>query len=78
MSGNLLSGKELRLLELIKTSEEKVTVKFIEITLGKEYIGALGRLIGNKLVEGRKDRQVDERNKYGARLIKYYVVKEIK
>ena len=45
MSDNLLSEKESKLLELIETLEQKVTVNIIEKTLGTEYVGALGNLI---------------------------------
>ena len=72
----VLSEKELKLVKFINTSEQRVTVKVIEETLGKEYVGALGKLINGKLVEAKKDRQVDDRNKYGIKLVKYYVVKE--
>ena len=75
MSGNLLSEKELKLLELITTLEQKVTVKVIEETLGKEYVGALGKLINSKLVEAKKDRASSD-SYTGKKMIKYYVIKE--
>ncbi len=75
MSGNLLSEKEEKLLELITTLEQKVTVKVIEETLGKEYVGALGKLINSKLVEAKKDRASSD-SYTGKKMIKYYVIKE--
>ncbi|KKL61362.1 hypothetical protein LCGC14_2196070 [marine sediment metagenome] len=71
----VLSEKELKLLELITTLEQKVTVKVIEETLGKEYVGALGKLINSKLVEAKKDRASSD-SYTGKKMIKYYVIKE--
>jgi hypothetical protein len=67
-----LSDKENKLLELIKTSTEKVTVKLIEEKLGKQFVGGLGKLIGKELIEIKKDRG---NSNYGMKKIKYYRLK---
>jgi len=67
----VLSEKETKLLDFIKTSEKPgVTIKIIELQLGKEYVGALGKLIGKELIEGKK-RRVEGQLK----MIKHYTVK---
>ena len=71
MSDLILSDKEKRLLKLIKNLG-KVSIKTIEKELGKEYIGALGNLVG-KVVEGRKF-HVEGYHK----MVKMYFLKEEK
>lgn len=73
---NELSEKETKLLDFIKTSIERITVKTIEEKLGKEYTGALGKLISKDLIEKKKDR-TNADSYAGKKLIKYYVVKKI-
>ncbi len=63
-----LSEKEQKLLDFI-TSED-ATIKIIELQLGKEYIGALGKLIGKDLIEGKKKKVEGQ-----AKMVKYYTVK---
>ncbi len=70
--GNL-SEKEQKLLDFIKGSEDRVSAELIKTKLGETYVGALGRLIGHKLVEGVKERGDGVSIKY----VKYYsIVKE--
>jgi len=80
MSEIILSVKEQKLLDFIKTSED-VTIKLIELQLGAEYIGALGKLIGNKLVGSEKrnfvaDEENKYLNKYGKKFVKCYFIKK--
>ena len=63
-----LSEKEQTLLDFIKT--EDATIKIIELQLGKEYVGALGKLIGKDLIEGKKKKVEGQ-----AKQVKYYTVK---
>jgi len=70
-----LSQKEQNLLNFIKTSKEKVTAKLIELQLGKDYLGAMGRLIGLKLIEIKKDRASGD-SYAGKKMIKYYMIKD--
>ena len=63
-----LSEKEQTLLDFIKT--EDATIKIIEVRLGKEYVGALGKLIGKELIEGKKKKVEGQ-----AKMVKYYTVK---
>ncbi len=71
---DFLSLKELKLVLFIQSSKERVTIKIIEEKLGKEYTGAIGRLIGNGLVESLKHRE-----QYNplcpTRMTKYYAIK---
>ena len=69
-----LSEKENALLELIKTSTEKVTLDVITEKLDKGSIGALGKLLNSKLIEGKKDRRTSEEDRF-KKLVKYYVIK---
>ncbi len=64
----VLSEKEQTLLDFIKT--EDATIKIIELQLGKEYVGALGKLIGKDLIEGKKKKVEGQ-----LKMVKYYTVK---
>ncbi len=64
----VLSEKEQTLLDFIKT--EDATIKIIEVRLGKEYVGALGKLIGKELIEGKKKKVEGQ-----AKMVKHYTVK---
>ena len=80
---NLFSEKEQKLLDFIKTSEEDVTIGLIETQLGKEYVGALGKLIGQGIVESDKKKKETgifntTYNTYSTKWIKYYKIKEEK
>ncbi len=71
-----LSEKEIKLLELIKASTvEKVTIKLIENIIGKEYIGALGKLLGKELIESKKYRE-QFNPLCPTKMTKYYAVKK--
>jgi len=74
-----LSETEKKLLDFIKASKDDVTIKLIELQLGKSYVGALGKLIGKKLVESAKKKGQGAfnptYNAYGIKLIKYYKIK---
>ena len=74
-TGNILSETEQALFDLIKTSEERVTIKLIELKLSQKAVGALGKLLGKELIESKKDRGDSS---YGKKQRKYYVVKEEK
>jgi len=78
---NLFSEKEQKLLDFIKTSEEDVTIGLIETQLGKEYVGALGKLINKEIVESDKKKKEtgifnSTYNNYSTKWIKYYKIKE--
>lgn len=69
-----LSEKEQKLYDFIQMSE-RPTVKLIEEQLGKEYVGALGKLISQNLIESKKDRASSD-SYAGKKMIKYYVIKK--
>ena len=71
MKKNLLSEKEQKLFKFIK-KQKNVSIRIIEDTLGASFVGALGRLVGQKLVESHKLR-VDDMS--SVRFVKYYKVK---
>ena len=71
-----LSEKEKALLNLIKTSSERVTIEVIKKVLGKEYVGALGRLTNNNLVEMKKKFVESDTNPWGRVKVKHYIIKE--
>ena len=71
---SLLSIKEDTLHAFILTSKEKVTVKLIEEHLGKEYTGALGKLLSKELIESKKYRaQFNPLSP--TKMTKYYAIK---
>ncbi len=66
-----LSEKEQTLLDFIKTSEQPgTTIGIIELQLGKEYVGALGKLIGKDLIEGKKKKVEGQ-----LKMVKHYTEK---
>ena len=72
-----LSKTEQELLDLISATPDGATIGFLENALSPKHIGALGRLIGKKLIESKKERQGEQ--KYGAKYIKIYsLIKEEK
>lgn len=76
----MLSEKEQKLLDYITTRKENITAELIEVELGKEYLGAIGRLIQQELIYAEKKR-IDEfnpLNKYGYKYTKCYMIKEKK
>ncbi|KKN82772.1 hypothetical protein LCGC14_0305960 [marine sediment metagenome] len=70
-----LSVTEAELLDFIKASEDKVTIKLIEEKLGKSFTGALGKLLGKELIESKKYRE-DFSPLSPTKMIKYYAIKE--
>lgn len=79
MEDLILSEKEKKLFDFIKTSEEDATIALIELQLGKPYVGALGKLISKKLIESAKKKGQgvlnSTYNPYGVKYIKYYKIK---
>ena len=75
-----LSEKEQKLYNVIKNTEFDVTIKIIEEQLGKEYIGALGKLLHLGLIRSEKRKikvPINElANQYLQKWIKCYFVKE--
>lgn len=75
--------KEQELYNLIADSTELVTVKVIEEKLGKEYIGALGKLLASKKIEKRKQRQENVKRDVNLQYqtlpkqVKYYAISNI-
>ncbi len=65
-----LSETEQKLFDFIKESKDRVSVDLIKTILGETYLGALGRLITTKLVEGTKEKGDGVSIKY----VKYYKV----
>ena len=80
MEEQMLSKTEQELLDLITNSAKKVTVKLIGEELSVKHVGALGRLLGKKLIESKKERieDVDGASPYLKRIIKYYAIKKEK
>jgi len=77
-----LSAKETSLYNYIKSEtinqKRDVTVKSIERSLGKEYLGAIGKLIQYELIYSEKKRlEVDTvDSRYGYKYTKCYFIKE--
>ena len=74
MSDIILSETEQKLLDFIKNLK-KVAIKTIETELGKNYTGALGKLLSKELIESFKERTTEIHNIYGTKMIKYYRIK---
>ena len=78
-----VSEKEIKLYDFINNSTELVTVALIEEKLGKEYIGALGKLLGAKKIEKRKKRQGNSKPNTNLQYqtlpkqVKYYVILDL-
>lgn len=53
---NILSEKEQKLYDFIKKNVKDATIDAITKELGKEYIGAIGKLISKKLIKKDKKR----------------------
>lgn len=80
---NILSEKEQKLYEFIKNANKNVTVKVIEEELGKEYTGAIGKLISCGKIEKTKKKSNEQSintSPYASastvKYIKVYVIKE--
>ncbi len=74
---NKLSKKEQELLDLITTSEERVTVDVIKGKLGNQYVGAIGRLVSMGKVDSKKEFVDSDANPaFGKRKMKFYVIKQ--
>jgi len=74
MNREIYSEKELRLYDYIDTRKVDITAALIKSELGEEYIGALGKLIRDELIEGKKKNIPDKSNRYGTKWTKYYTV----
>ena len=57
-------------------SQKDVTVKLIEKDLGREYVGAIGQLIRENLIETTKKKVIEPSNPYGWRYTKVYFLKK--
>jgi hypothetical protein len=66
-----LSDREQELFDFIKQGNG-VTVKQIQDNLTPQHVGAMGRLIGNKLVKKEKRREGNPG--YAVKMITYYVI----
>lgn len=73
---NILSEKEQKLLDFIGTREADITIKLIETELGKEYTGAIGKLIQRDLIEKTKKKTEEASNPYGWKFVKVYIIKK--
>jgi len=75
-----LSDKEKSLYEFIKSEtvnqNRNVTVESIKNILGEIYLGAIGKLIQQELIERKKIRIEDIHNTYGCKYVKCFVIKE--
>ena len=71
-----LSDKEQKLLDFIKSKETSITVETIEKELGRKYLGALGKLMQNELIESGKKRTECPSNPYGIKFVKYFGIKQ--
>ena len=72
------SEKELQLYDFIKLRTAEVTISLITSELGESYLGALGKLIRDELIEGKKKMMITDLNPYGRKYTKYYIIKEEK
>ena len=70
------SVKEKILLHFITNAQIDVTVKLIEKDLGREYVGAIGQLIRENLIETTKKKVIEPSNPYGWRYAKVFVLKK--
>lgn len=82
MSDIILSEKEQELYYYIGTRDDNVTVKLIETELGKDYVGALGRLLHlGKIKSEKRNLEVNtgrDLNPYGHKWVKCYFVEKEK
>jgi len=78
MGNNLeaLSEKEIKIYKFIKDNTGFVTVKLVEEQLGSEYLGAIGKLIREGIIEKTKKRLENVTNPYGRKMIKGFIIKE--
>jgi len=74
---NMLSEKEIKLFDFIKTSEDDVTIGLIEVLLGNTYVGALGKLIQHGLIVSDKIKVENTESIYKPKYVKRYKIKEV-
>ena len=72
----LLSDKEQKLLDYIQQRKADITLDLIKVELGESYLGAIGRLIRDELIEVYKNKIEDKSNYYGCRFVKCYKIKK--
>jgi len=80
MNRDIYSEKELKLYDYIVMSVKDITVELIKTELGEEYLGALGKLLRDELIDGNKKNvgTISNLNPYGRKWTKCYTIKEEK